>query len=157
MIQLDAGSLGRFDVDLTAALAQVGAKADLFVKGFTQTLFNEIQSGGRYSPGTPIDTGFARANWVGGIGAPGVAPLESSPRNPGDDYRADAAAARAQVDATALRAQPGDTVYLSNSAPYIRRLEFGWSRQAPRGMIRLALQNAQAIADEVAAFVAGSR
>lgn len=31
----------------------------------------------------------------------------------------------------------GDTLKMANSVPYIRRLEYGWSRQAPAGMLRV--------------------
>jgi hypothetical protein len=65
----------------------------------------------------------------------------------------DPGAAAARVDAAILTAQAGDLVYLSNTAPYIRRLEYGWSKQAPAGFIRLALAAGQQIADEVGAFV----
>lgn len=149
----DAGDLGAFTVDLSKAMAKVGEKLDLFVKGFTQTVFNEIQTGGRYSPGTPVDTGFARANWVGGIGATPPAPALERVNIPGA-HSAEIAAATQQLTAVALSAKMGDAIVLVNGAPYINRLEFGHSGQAPHGMIRLALQNAQAIADEVAAHVA---
>jgi hypothetical protein len=135
-------TLGDFTADLSRWQAQIPEKATLLVQGFTQTLFNEVQSGGKYSPGTPIKSGFARANWDGGIGA--------IPSNPA---ATDPGAAAARVDAAILTAQAGDLVYLSNTAPYIRRLEYGWSKQAPAGFIRLALAAGQQIADEVGAFV----
>ncbi len=37
---------------------------------------------------------------------------------------------------TAAQAKAGDVIYLANSLPYIRRLEYGWSKQAPAGMVR---------------------
>ena len=138
-------TLGQFTADLARWQAQVGERSDLLVQGFSQTLANEAISGGKYSPGTPIDTGLARANWDGGIGAiPSNAPAGS----PG--------AAVARVDAAVLTAKAGDVVYLSNTAPYIRRLEYGWSKQAPTGMIRLALAAGQQIADEVGVHIAGA-
>ncbi|NTX09022.1 hypothetical protein, partial [Myxococcus sp. CA040A] len=33
----------------------------------------------------------------------------------------------------------GDTVYVTNNLPYARRLEFGHSAQAPRGMVRVTV------------------
>lgn len=45
----------------------------------------------------------------------------------------------------------GDTIYLTNSLPYAKRLEYGWSKQAPGGMVRLSVQNAaQAFANAAA-------
>ena len=41
--------------------------------------------------------------------------------------------------------------YLANNAPYAMRLEEGWSRQAPHGMVELTAMKFQAIVDEAAA------
>ena len=160
MMATGKGSLGQFTADLTKWQQQVKDKSDLLVQGFSQTLFNEVQSGGKYSPGTPIKTGFARANWDGGVGAiPANGPTitaEAAKADPGAG-RAAAGVAKARTEAAILTGKAGDVVYLSNTAPYIRRLEFGWSTQAPSGFIRLALNSAQRIADEVGAFLAGKR
>jgi len=38
----------------------------------------------------------------------------------------------------------GDTFYLTNNLPYIRRLEYeGWSTQAPAGMVRISISEAE--------------
>ena len=34
----------------------------------------------------------------------------------------------------------GQTIYIVNSLPYARRLEYGWSQQAPSGVFRHAVQ-----------------
>ena len=34
----------------------------------------------------------------------------------------------------------GKTIYITNSLPYAQRLEYGWSSQAPGGMVRLTAQ-----------------
>jgi hypothetical protein len=47
----------------------------------------------------------------------------------------------------------GQTIFLSNSMPYSKRLEFGWSKHAPapNGIVRLTVQNySAAIARAVA-------
>lgn len=33
----------------------------------------------------------------------------------------------------------GQAIYLTNSLPYAKRLEYGWSQQAPSGMVRLTV------------------
>ena len=48
----------------------------------------------------------------------------------------------------------GQTLYLVNNLPYAMRLEYGYSKQAPAGMVRLTAQRAQAIADKVSAEIA---
>ena len=44
----------------------------------------------------------------------------------------------------------GETFYMTNNLPYATRLEFGWSTQAPAGMVRVVVaQYEQAIKDAV--------
>lgn len=42
----------------------------------------------------------------------------------------------------------GHVFYLVNNAPYARRLEEGWSRQAPQGMVGLTVVEFQSIVDD---------
>lgn len=138
--------------EFRASLAKVGeaihAKATLLVRGTAQTLANEMISGGRYSPGTPIDTGFHRSHWdasVGSLPQMGSVGGEDSPNPEG---------ATARVDRTIEYLDPGETLYLANNGPAIRRLEFdAWSNQAPDGFVRPAAEAIQLIVDEVAAHV----
>lgn len=145
------GTPEQFNVDLTAHAARMGEKADLFVKGFVQTLFNEVQSGGKFSPGTPIRTGFHRASWHGGIGA--TQPVSLTPGQP--NYAAELAESQAKLEAVALAAKAGDVVVFENNGPAIVKLEQGSSQQAPAGMVGLAVNAAPLIADEVAKHVFG--
>ena len=147
-----------FEINLSAHVERLGERADQFVQGFCQTLFSEIHSGGRYSPGTPVDTGFARASWYAGVGGPGSARglAEPTARSPGL-LASEAAAALADLDEVSLHAKAGDVVELANDARYIGVLENGSSQQAPQGMVRLAILAGQQIADEVAAHVMGQR
>lgn len=78
--------------------------------------------------GTPVDTGRARGNWL---------PSEGSARGETTD--------RVDQSGQAVIAEIKETVkglgiyYLANNLPYIRRLEYGYSAQAPAGMVRLNL------------------
>lgn len=75
---------------------------------------------------TPVDTGLARANWF---------LSEGRPRRE----------ATTSVVPEAPPALTGDSViYLTNNVPYIVPLEYGHSRQAPNGMVRLAIAEVQA-------------
>lgn len=78
---------------------------------------------------TPVDTGRARSNWFVTANVP---------------YRGSVVGTEGQqinrtVDMGAVRSgkQEFATFYLTNNLPYIERLEFGYSNQAPSGMIRL--------------------
>lgn len=83
--------------------------------------------------GTPVLTGCCRANWIVSVGGM----VKSY-----DDKKADKSggetvkAGLARLESVKL----GTDVFISNSTPYVFRLENGWSRQKPPGsMIRQPL------------------
>ena len=83
---------------------------------------------------TPVDTGWARANWVPRVGSPQPTTVGSRTDAGGiGESRAAAAAGLAQVLAYKL-AQ--GLVYVTNNVPYIRFLNAGHSRQAPAGYVQ---------------------
>ena len=80
---------------------------------------------------TPVDTGRARANWNGSMKDPDYTTTEST----------SVAGAQARL-ATGVRGFDlfrGETFYMSNGLPYIERLDEGYSKQAPAGMVDLTL------------------
>lgn len=139
---------GEFRAELRRLEALIHDRARAFVQTTARTLANEMMTGGRHSPGTPIDTGFHRSHWdaavgalpaggsVGGLGAP------------------DPSGAALRVDEAIAAMEPGDQLFIANNGPAIRRLEFdGHSKQAPSGFVRPAAEAIQAIADEAAEHV----
>jgi len=86
---------------------------------------------------TPIDTGRAIGSWNVSIGDINPRTLPEDFNRARDPGAALSAASRAQIDA--VRTIPGDPFFISNSVPYIRFLEAGSSRQAPAGMVQVAL------------------
>ena len=84
--------------------------------------------------GTPVDTGAAKANWLAATGSPNLQ-YDLDDKQPG----------RVNVELPVL---DGSTVlYFTNSLPYIRRLEFGWSAKGS-GMVRRAVASFDRIAGE---------
>lgn len=77
---------------------------------------------------SPVDTGRFRANWNISVGAPNYLTTNST-----EESRGAAEAAKA------LTLPVGGVVYLSNGLPYAQRLEYGWSQQAPAGMVRVTV------------------
>lgn len=78
---------------------------------------------------TPVRTGSARASWRASLNAPDTSRVihksSESPLAP---------------PTFPIREMPlYGKVYISNSTPYITALEFGWSQQAPAGMVRVTL------------------
>lgn len=74
---------------------------------------------------SPVDTGRFKANWTVSDLKPG-----STIPDPRDGIEA-------------LKSfKPGNSIFISNNLPYARKLEYGWSKQAPSGMVRLTVQEA---------------
>ncbi len=76
--------------------------------------------------------GRARANWFPTIGTPSDDTTDSTSTN------------ESASRITGIKEQiAGNVYYLTNNLPYIRRLEYdNWSKQAPRGMVRVTLREA---------------
>jgi hypothetical protein len=76
--------------------------------------------------------GRARANWFPTIGTPSDDTTDSTNQN------------ESASRITGIKEQiAGNVYYLTNNLPYIRRLEYdNWSKQAPRGMVRVTLREA---------------
>lgn len=85
--------------------------------------------------GTPVDTGWARANWVPRIGEPfrGTA---GTRENVSQSEQGSGIAA--VLGYTLVRGR----VYISNNVPYIGRLNDGSSQQAPAGFVEAAITKA---------------
>ncbi len=82
---------------------------------------------------TPADTGRARGNWQASVGRGATGEVSVG------SVRSGEARAISNVDQT-VSAAVGDIYYLTNNLPYIERLEYGWSQQAPSGMVRKNMQ-----------------
>lgn len=91
--------------------------------------------------GTPVDTGWARVNWVPSVGTPfqGTVGTRAQAKK-GQVSEATSSEGEARV-ATSYRLEQGP-VFLSNNVPYINRLNDGHSKQAPVGFIQAAVQRA---------------
>ena len=88
---------------------------------------------------TPVDTGRARANWLVSFGAPDVRQVTS----PGKAKAAREAVDKGRNKILGYRLGRGG-IFITNSVPYITRLDNGSSAQAPSGMSVAAVKAAQA-------------
>ena len=91
---------------------------------------------------TPVDEGRARGNWFASLSSYPTATSDSKAVN------------MSQVQAVTENAA-GKVFYLTNNLPYIRKLEYGgypnpssgdktingFSTQAPKGMVRISIEN----------------
>lgn len=89
---------------------------------------------------TPVDSGWARANWVPAIGAPKLYAGTKSP----DGSQVTTAAARQQraIAQSALYKWGQGEAFVSNNVPYIGRLNDGHSQLAPSGFVQAAIERA---------------
>jgi len=106
-----------------------------------------LEATGRIVDRTPVDTGRARGNWQASSGQPVEGVLDRL--DPGGTVAVQAAAQ--------VRAVDGEDLYLVNNLPYIKRLEDGWSQQAPQGMVALTVAELQPLADQIADRIAQER
>lgn len=122
-----------FAADLKRLCDAAGDKAELVVRKAALDL------GGQMVDRSPVDTGRFKSNWMTGIGA-----MDSSTTTAADPS---GQPSRTKLQAQVAGWKPGQTIWITNNLPYAYRLEHGYSKQAPGGMVRLAVQNyAQAVA-----------
>lgn len=94
---------------------------------------------------TPVDTGRARNNWF----ASGSTPSQET-----TTYGALQGTATIQRATTVINtASDWHEFTLTNNLPYIQRLEYGWSKQAPQGFVRVNVGRFQNLIDQEAAKV----
>lgn len=89
--------------------------------------------------GSPVDTGRFRSNWQFGMVVP-QGTLDSV------DSSGAATIARMAGQVTSLKA--GGEVWVVNNLPYGGKLEYGYSQQAPYGMVRVTLANLPAALEQ---------
>ena len=87
---------------------------------------------------TPVDTGWAKANWIPQVGSPftGV----DGARVRGAISTSAQAAGTAQ--AAAFDIKKDTVIFITNNVPYIKKLNAGTSQQAPALFIESAVANA---------------
>lgn len=88
---------------------------------------------------SPVDTGRFRANWI-------VAYYPSDEVMPGLDRSGVAAINRGLRTIQLFVPEKGE-LWFVNNLPYARRLEYGYSGQAPSGMVRITVLEFQRFVD----------
>jgi Bacteriophage HK97-gp10, putative tail-component len=113
--------VGKWSIPIDKLAAKSKASIETVVRRSTYEVFRKVILS------SPVDTGRFRANWNVSYQALDTATTEST------------SAGRAQIEVNkALTLPVGGVVYLTNGLPYARRLEYGYSSQAPAGMVRIA-------------------
>jgi len=108
-------------------------------------LHQYVVAGSPGGPGTPVDTGWARANWAVKVGW--TCPTEPIGTYPGKGNKTDLPVFNAAGAVFTLPKYPFIWVY--NNVPYIEALEDGHSGQAPTGVLSGALNSIQTFVDSL--------
>lgn len=90
---------------------------------------------------SPVKTGRFRGNWNASVNSPDMSTKVVS--NSGF-------ALSKAINVTSTM-QMGQTFYLTNNLPYAMRLEYGYSAQAPNGMVRITAAEFQSEINKAAA------
>jgi len=84
--------------------------------------------------------GHFRANWQLGVGVRPATEIKGVDPS--------GAATQGRIIAEVPEQASGKIYWLSNNAPYAQRLEHGWSRQAPEGLVGLTVMQFQQIVND---------
>lgn len=131
--------MSKFTLDIQAFVAKAKKNPETVMRSVSLKLFSAIIKA------SPVDTGRFRGNWQ----TTGVTPATGLIA--GFDPTGNKAVNSA---ATFITNAPGwDTFTLTNNLPYAERLEYGWSKQAPTGIVRVNVVRFQQLINEEAAKV----
>jgi hypothetical protein len=114
-----------FELQIAQFVEKAKGNCDLVVRKVALDLFSRVILK------TPVDTGRLRGSWCVSIGALAPKTIEL------EDKTGSVTIARVTADTLGLKA--GDVVYLSTTLEYAGVIEYGHSKQAPEGMVRLTI------------------
>lgn len=126
-----------FSAQVAAFCAKAKGNADLVVRKIALDMFSRVIMK------SPVDTGRFKGNWQVAIGSIPSGTLEIADK--------DGTATIAKVTAETLGVKAGDVIYLVNNLAYARPLEYGHSKQAPNGMVRLTIAEYGPVVSQAAA------
>ena len=139
-----------FSLDLSKAVQNIKADKERVIRGSLFSVSNMIIKS------TPVGNpalwsskppsgyigGSLRGAWNASVGLP----------NRNISKKVDSNGAKTVSDVSRVLSDyfsSGQTFYLTNPLPYAQRVEFGWSKQAPAGMVRIAVNQAQREVDRL--------
>lgn len=128
--------MSTFTIALDAFAKEAPDKARTVVRKVAQ------EAGARVVLRSPVDTGRFRANWAAGVGAPNLTTTLATDKAGQGTI--------AKLTSAALRWDGEGDIYVTNSLPYAQRLEYGYSKQAPAGMVRITVAEFQTMVDAAA-------
>ena len=132
--------MSSFGAQLRRFSDKTKAKMDMAVRKIVLDVFSNVIHM------SPVDEGRFKGNWLPAIG--------SAPAGTVETLDPDGNIVIAKVQGVVGEIKAGDVIYMVNNLPYAKRLEEGYSGQAPAGMVALTVQRFQPIADAAIRSVA---
>ncbi|QBZ71728.1 hypothetical protein [Pseudomonas phage KP1] len=122
-----ADRLERIDKELNGAASDIAVDAALAIVG-------------DLAYRTPVDSSQALSGWQVTLDTPAAGRIGPHfPGFQGSTYRQSAAETISLAKAVLKNKQPGQAIYITNNEPYIKRLNDGYSAQAPAGFVERAI------------------
>lgn len=121
--------MGQFTLDLTRIVNKYKVRMDVVVQKVTLDIFSSIIFK------SPVDTGRFRGGWIATVG--------NYSRELTDILDRNGSIAVTNMSGLVSRTAAGNVVYMVNNLPYSIRLEYGYSKQAPLGMVRTTITEFQ--------------
>ena len=99
-----------------------------------------MRIGGKIVVMSPFDQGIFKGNWMAAYGSPDTSTTDAADKT--------GASSIGRLKSKVEVLQGGMIFYFTNSMPYAERLEYGWSEQAPAGMVRVSVASWQSIVED---------
>ena len=132
-------NLAQASKEMDDIATMIHKEVDKVTKELVETIYDILTGSPPY--GTPIDTGWASANWMINAGMP-------TPGTVADEGSASTAKKNSQNSlATFLNSDLSgvDSIYIDNRVSYIDKLNNGTSDQSPRDFVELAVSIGRAL------------
>lgn len=128
-----------FELQIAKFVAKANGNIDLVVRKIALDVFTRV------IVKSPVLTGRFKGNWQVAI--------ESIPEGTLALDDKEGTATIAKVTAEVLGLKGGQIIYLVNNLEYARPLEWGHSKQAPGGMVRVTIEEFNAVVNQAASEV----
>jgi hypothetical protein len=122
--------MGTFSANISKFVKKTKIKPDLVVRKLAFDAYDGVLAL------SPVDTGRFRNNWQIGLGVTNTQTTDTGGMFQGTSVGS--SAPDPQKLALIGQAKFGVDVIISNNLPYALRLENGWSKQAPTGVLKVA-------------------
>lgn len=119
-------------------------KAEIETAASDAAVFIALTAVGELAFTTPVDSSKALSSWIVTLDAPSdIVGKAHFPGSQGSTRNASAQETIALAKAALANKKPGQKIYITNSQPYIRRLNNGYSAQQAAGFVERCLLKAR--------------